>query len=68
MFLDIAAMDADQPFYMKVKKDGKIYILKVKMNSMELKIEPNDVYDQFGSRLFSFMPTSILTLDFDILN
>ena len=68
MFLDFAAMDADQPFYMKVKKDGKIYILKVKMSSMELRIEPNDIYDTFGSRLLALTPTSRLTLDFDILN
>ena len=68
MFLDFAAMDADQPFYMKVKKDGKIYILKVKMSSMELRIEPNDIYDTFGSRLLALTSTSSLTLDFDILN
>lgn len=68
MFLDFAAMDADQPFYMKVKQDGKIYILKVKMSSMELRIEPNDIYDTFGSRLLRFEPIRSLTLDFDILN
>ena len=68
MFLDFAAMDADQPFYMKVKKDGKIYILKVKMSSMELRIEPNDIYDTFGSRLLALTSTSSLTLDFDILD
>ena len=68
MFLDFAAMDADQPFYMKVKQDGKIYILKVKMTSMELNIEPNDIYDTFGSRLLRFEPIRSLTLDFDILN
>ena len=65
MFLDVAAMDADEPFYMKVKKDGKIYILKVKMTSMELNTEYNDA---FGSRLLALMSTSSLTLDFDILN
>lgn len=68
MFLDFAAMDADQPFYMKVKQGGKIYILKVKMSSMELRIEPNDIYDTFGSRLLRFEPIRSLTLDFDILN
>ena len=68
MFLDFAAMDADQPFYMKVKQDGKIYILKVKMSSMELRIEPNGIYDTFGSRLLRFEPIRSLTLDFDILN
>ena len=68
IFLDFAAMDADHPFYMKVKKDGKIYILKVKMSSMELKAEYNGAYGTFGSRLLTLMPTSSLTLDFDILN
>lgn len=68
MFLDFAAMDADQPFYMKVKRNGKIYILKVKMSSMEIRTEPDVIYDTFGSRLLTLMPTSSLTLDFDILN
>lgn len=67
-FLDFAAMDADQPFYMKVKRDGKIYILKVKMTSMEIRTEPTDIYGTFGSRMLTLMPTSSLTLDFDILN
>ena len=57
VFLDFAAMDADQPFYMKVK-----------MTSMDLKTECNDVYDIFGSRLLTLTSTSSLTLDFDILN
>lgn len=68
MFLDFAAMDADQPFYMKVKQGGKIYILKVKMTSMGLKAEYNDACSVFGSRLLTLRPTSSLTLDFDILN
>lgn len=68
MFLDFAAMDADQPFYMKVKQGGKIYILKVKMTSMELKAEYNDAYSMFGSRLLTLRPISGLTLDFNVLN
>ena len=68
MFIDFATMDADKPFYMKVKQHGKIYILKVEMSSMELRIEPNNIYDTFGSRLLTLRPTSSLTLDFDILN
>lgn len=68
MFLDFAAMDADQPFYMKVKRDGKIYILKVKMNSMKTKVETNNIYDTFGSRLLTLRPISSLTLGFDILD
>ena len=68
MFLDFATMDADKPFYMKVKQRGKIYILKVVMSSMELRTEPNDIYDTFGSRLLRFEPIRSLILDFDILN
>lgn len=30
--------------------------------------EPNVIYDTFGSRLLTLIPTSSLTLDFDILN
>lgn len=68
MFLDFAAMDADQPFYMKIKQDGQIYVLKAKMTSMELKTEYNDVYDVFESRLLRLRSISSVTLDFDILN
>lgn len=67
-FLDFAAMDADQPFYMKIKQDGQIYILKAKMTSMELKTEYNDVYDVFESRSLRLRSISSVTLDFDILN
>ena len=65
MFLDFAAMDADQPFYMKIKQDGQIYILKAKMTSMELKTEYSDVFE---SRLLRLRSISSVTLDFDILN
>ena len=68
MFLDFAAMDADQPFYMKIKQDGQIYILKAKMTSTELKTEYNDVYDVFESRWLRLRSISSVTLDFDILN
>lgn len=69
IILDFAAMDADQPFYMKIKQDGKIYILKVKMTSIELKAEyNNDAYRTFGSRLLTLRPISGLTLDFDVLD
>lgn len=68
MFLDFAAMDADQPFYMKIKQDGQIYILKAKMTSTELKTEHNDVYDVFESRWLRLRSISSVTLDFDILN
>lgn len=68
MFLDFAAMDADHPFYMKFKRDGKIYILKVKMTSMELKTEHDDLYDTFGSSQLTLRPISSLTLDFDVLD
>lgn len=69
VFVDFAAMDADQPFYMTVKKGGKVYILKVKMSSMVIKTEPNVVYDPLESTSLYIMPsTSSLTLDFDILD
>ena len=68
MFLDFAAMDADQPFYMKIKQDGQIYILKAKMTSTELKTEYNDAYDVFESRWLRLRSISSVTLDFDILN
>ena len=68
MFLDFAAMDADRPFYMKIKQDGQIYILKAKMTSTELKTEYNDVYDVFESRWLRLRSISSVTLDFDILN
>lgn len=56
VFVDFAAMDTEQPFYMKIKHDGRIYILKVKMTSAELSAETNNIYDTFGSRLLTLMP------------
>ena len=34
IFIDFACLDADKPFYIKVKHDGKIVISKVRLTSI----------------------------------
>ena len=36
VFIDFASMDADKPFYMKIKQNGEVFIVKVRLNSMEI--------------------------------
>lgn len=38
-FIDFAAMDADEPFFMKIKHDGEVFIVKVKLNSASMSSE-----------------------------
>lgn len=38
-FIDFACLDADKPFYMKVKKGENVFILKVALTSTEMRSE-----------------------------
>lgn len=43
-FIDFAAMDADKPFYMKIKHDGEIFIMKVMLRNISIEYEPIALY------------------------
>lgn len=36
VFVDFACMDADKPFYVKIKQGESVYILKVRLNSVNI--------------------------------
>lgn len=44
VFVDFAAMDADAPFFMKIKHKGEIFVLKVVMGSISMHSEPLCLY------------------------
>lgn len=44
LFIDFAAMDADKPFFMKIKHNGEIFVVKVKLNIMSMYSEPISLY------------------------
>lgn len=44
LFIDFAAMDADKPFFMKIKHNGEIFVVKVKLNNMSMYSEPINLY------------------------
>lgn len=70
MFVDFACMDADRPFFMKIKKDDKIFIVKVMLRSSEIRCESPDVTAiDLGSRFVTMLrPSEELNMTFDILH
>ena len=44
LFVDFAAMDADKPFFMKIKHNGAILVVKVRLTSMSMHSEPVRLY------------------------
>ena len=44
LFIDFAAMDADKPFFMKIKHNGEILVVRVRLNSLSMYSEPISLY------------------------
>lgn len=65
LFVDFAAMDADKPFFMKIKKDGSVFIAKVVMNSASIYSESDALYAD--DRRFMVNHRRRIALDFDII-
>ena len=36
LFVDFAAMDADKPFFMKIKHNGEVFIVKVRLTDVSM--------------------------------
>lgn len=69
VFVDFACMDADKPFFMKIKKGDKIFIVKVMLRSSEIRCEGPDatVIDFSGRHRIALWPPEELNMTFDIL-
>lgn len=44
LFYDFATMELDKPFYIKFKKDSRVYRAKVLMNGVSMNIHADDSY------------------------
>lgn len=67
-FIDFACLDADKPFFMKIKQKGEIYILKVMLNSASMHTETMCV-ETLGSAIPRYIPRySELSLDFTVID
>lgn len=67
VFVDFAAMNTDRPFFMKIKYNGKVHIMKVMLTSMETRCECSELYAD-NVRYLTLIPTTELTMTFDILS
>lgn len=67
LFIDFACLDADKPFYLKIKKNDRIHIYKVRLSSIEQKTEFSELY--YDNRPYQVAyPSTSLTMDFDVLS
>lgn len=65
LFIDFACMDADKPFYMKVKQGDNIHIVKVMLTSTSVhRDDPYILYSDYNKYVtYSACPLEI-TMDF----
>lgn len=66
VFVDFASMDADKPFFLKIKQDDNVYIFKVMMTSTSIHSEPVSFYDD--NRCLYTQGTTELSIDFVVVN
>lgn len=66
VFVDFACIDTEKPFFLKIKRDGKITIMKVRLNHIEKEADCCTVFAD-NVPYCSLSPVEELTLNFDIL-
>lgn len=67
LFIDFAAIDADEPFFMKIKYNGAVFIVKVALNSVSMTSEITDIHYGLYDR-YTFTSNRELTCTFTVLN
>lgn len=58
-FIDFACLDTEQPFYLKFKKNGKIYISKVRLTSLMIETNTNEIFGSNDKICYSYPETTI---------
>lgn len=67
---DFACLDVKSPFYMKIKKDNKIFRMKCFLNNAEMTMQQDESTDLYAdNKLFYNYPSEIMTihLDFQVM-
>ena len=66
VFLDFAAMDADKPFFMKIKSEDKVFIVKVRLTDASMHMDTSTLY--FDNNPYCTMSAQTeLTMNFVVL-
>ena len=66
MFIDFACMDLDKPFYLKIKHNGHIFTVKVKIRNIRMTDEEYTLY--CDGKPFMEIPVRDLSMNFDIIS
>ena len=66
MFIDFACMDLDKPFYLKIKHNGHIFTVKVKLRNIGMTNEECTLY--CDGKPFMGIPVRDLSMNFDIIS
>lgn len=66
VFIDFACVDADEPFYMKIKSQGKIFLVKVIMTDASFNTDYSGLYGD-GSLIQRAIRSQNLSVNFAIV-
>lgn len=67
LFIDFACIDADKPFFMKIKRNGVISIVKVAMIGVSARSEPTYLYADNTPYVMYQSGSTEISLDFIVL-
>lgn len=68
VFMDFGSIDADKPFFLKIKHNGECYICRVILRSTEVSVSTNSSYlysDSMRETIVSCPSETTITLEFD---
>lgn len=63
VFYDFACVDANKPFFLKIKLDDQIHVYKVKMDNCEVKMSNNDIKFYADTEIFSVISRQDVDID-----
>ena len=66
VFIDFACVEADEPFYMKIKSQGKIFLAKVVMTDASFNTDYSELYGD-GSLIQRAIRSQNLSVNFAIV-
>lgn len=67
LFIDFAAMDADEPFFMKIKQNGEVFIVKVRLTGVSTHTETVD-YRGYGFTSYAMRGQTEMSVDFVVVD
>lgn len=64
-FIDFAAINGNEPFFLKIKKDGMVFIAEVVLDSASMHSETSSLYSD--NMMYSSCVSTEITLSFHVL-